>query len=911
MDKSYHETSENKRLPLCFPPEFNLTKKDIRDLIDCGIPLYLQKNYAIRRLTGEQGSLAVGQTETAHRKLHGIGFAVYDQTGEICEVELRLDEPDKETKNGKQKEVRKYLRHHGRSNLLCFPHDITAEELDDSTIPIVVCEGIKKLIALTWLSKFGLAPGEKRRFIPIAISGVWNWRAIVGKAIDANGRRRAVKGLLTGFGNINLKHRVFTILFDNDIHTNYNVKIARQRFAETVQSETEAIVYFVDLRKSDDKLGIDDEIGFWQKQDGEPEALNKGLALLETKYRVSDEIQTFLLAGRLNLCIAAADRKKCKVSARNPSGEALAVDAFNLAENDKRVKFIKLVESAFTLTDDEKTEVQRELINLADVSELLADSTKADAASASGETVETSFQALEDGRIIEQIRGGVFAVYNPNTKEYLKLDSVTDSDGTTYKPIDDALFDSKGLFIADGLTEYGTVAELIGDIQAYVTKYIDLKPLQLFIASIYILFTYIADKTFELSYINATGEGGAGKSRFGNTLMLAARRGLASVAISAASIYRIIDKFQVTLFIDEFNANANSDDAAAIIQVLNAGASRLGSSIIRQEANGAKGDFQSRSFDCYAPKIIGSLKTSASIPFNSRNIPIPMEKTVRNDIPFRVKPAMLAEAQELRNKLTLYRLRTYNDDLEASLDLAESELKAAGLTPRSIQLNTPLFALITVESIKEEFINLLRGRDETLNEEKANTLDGVIIDKIHTLLFETVNNDDDKGDVTEWNSTNFKTGDLMPEDNEICEELRLDRLRDMVNVKRSPEISAQSFGKLITGLGLTTKKITRRASSHRTHKAIIFNRARLSYLFASYRLPMPEGFNVTNVTNDDKPNKTQDLVMVTYNGNEGNNANVCYQPNSSNDKAYEVGNIGNKQNAEVRQPELEEIDEVM
>ena len=188
-----------------------------------------------------------------------------------------------------------------------------------------------------------------------------------------------------------------------------------------------------------------------------------------------------------------------------------------------------------------------------------------------GDTVETSFKVLEDGRIIEQIRGG-FAVFNPDTDTAEILQSVEDIDGIIYAPVKDALFDTDGgLYLANELTEYGTAEDLHTEVQSYLTRFLDLQPLQLALTATYILFTYVFDKTKELPYLNATGAGGSGKSRFGLTVTVASRRGLLLSDPSASSIFRTVDRCKPTLFIDEYNNNEQSDDAAAITKILNTG----------------------------------------------------------------------------------------------------------------------------------------------------------------------------------------------------------------------------------------------------------------------------------------------------------------------------------------------------
>jgi hypothetical protein len=638
------------------------------------------------------------------------------------------------------------------------------------------------------------------------------------------------------------------------------------------------------------KNGIDELLADYANEHGTDAAIQKALHLIFDDSRLfNGELQANVCAGKVTLAAVAAERGKCRLSAKNEQGEALAMDVFNPADAARRDKFTKQIVEAFSLSDAEKKEISAELISLAAAADSIFDSEPKEKTKAGqSEPVETSFQVLTDGRIAEQIKGGL-AVFEPATGEYEIVDSVTDADGTIYTPIQDELFTKAGgIQLADSLDEYGSEAELITGIENHLSKYLDLKPLFLKLTALYILFTYMFDAVLELSYLNATGDAGSGKSRFGLAVALAARRGLSLITPSAASLYRIVDKFKPTLFLDEFNSDVNSDDAAAIIQILNAGFQKTAQ--IPRQVPTADGKYKTEMFDAFCPKIIGSLKQSASNAFNSRCIEIQMERTNRNDIPLRLSRNLLNDAQSIRNKLTLWRMRNINTDFETKLDRAERELRQSGIIPRSIQINIPLYALINDEKLKQDFIKLLKGRDDVLAEEKSLSLDAEIVDNIHTLLFET----DEAGTVL--NRINFS---VLPDEGEICEELRLERLLGMMNADRQKEISSQGFGKMILGLGLKTKKIVKRSSEHRLKKAIVFDAARLGYLFKIHSLPVSQEFNVTNVTKTNNSNINSSLTMVT-NGNSGSlQDSICHQDKLSKETGYTNGNIGNKHITEI------------
>lgn len=539
--------------------------------------------------------------------------------------------------------------------------------------------------------------------------------------------------------------------------------------------------------------------------------------------QLSNSLSATLFDGTLILEVTA-EGKKHKIIAKDKN-EIFAFDVFNLSESTKRANFVESLKEKFD--ENEQKEILREPLQLVDEAANLPKIKEQ-----TREIVRTSFKVLKDGRIIEQIRPG-FAVYKPETDSFSIKESVEDSDGTIYQPIDDELLQRDGgIYLADELEEYESEIDLLAEIESYVFRYIDLKPLQLKLTAIYILFTYVFDKFFELSYLNPIGDAGSGKSRFGFAACIASRRGLIAVNPSAASLFRIVDKYQPTLFIDEANFDIKSDDTSAIIQILNTGFQKI-AKIPRQILTG-DGNYQTQMFDAFCPKIIGALKKSASQAFNSRCIEIQMERTKRNDIPLRLSQKMLNDARHLRNKLTFWRLRNYNQDFEAKLDQAEIELRAKKLIPRSIQINIPLYALIENKHLKNDFVELLKGHDEILNEEKQSSFEGEIVQTLHTILF----------NVSEDNKVELQIE--RPSENNTCEDLRIEKIVSMMNAtrKEKDQLNEKTVGKKIRELGLRSKQLLSRKSDFRKKTAIIFDSHKLRVIFENYGLQVPDKFSL-------------------------------------------------------------------
>lgn len=828
----------------------NFTQRDVEIFSTSFIPIELAKLAGLRRVDSLTGANLLGRKPTAREDLGGILFIYrYPEDQSPRQYRIRLDNPSLE--NGKVKN--KYLASVGANPKIYFPPGVTLEMLADVNLPIVICEGEKKCLALWRAATNDLT--ESPRFLPLGLSGVWNWKE----------HHKDKKREMADFHSVSWTGRKVTVLFDADVTEKYQVAQAQQQLAKHLKSKA-AKVFICSMPKIADAKGIDDLLGLWEKQNGVQFAIEEYFKLLETSKEF--EADKIYLSNDLVISFAAGERNKTNVFLFRES-TILHNDQLLLSKAEDRKKFTK----GLDLTDEETTEINQALMQLSLVKPQSESEIK------STETVQTSFQVLKDGRIIEQISRGL-AAFNPETNEYSIVESVTDADGIMYVPIDDEIFQKAGgIQLANELIEYGTEKDLIEAIETYLSSYLDLKPLYLKLTALYILFTYIFDCVLELSYLNATGDPGSGKSRFGSTVCFASHRGLALITPSAASLYRIVDKFKPTLFIDEFNSDANSDDAAAVIQILNAGFQQT-AQIPRQVATG-DGQFKTEMFDPYCPKIIGSLKQSASNAFNSRCIEIQMERTTRNDIPLRLSRKHLQDAQNLRNKLTLWRLRNFQNDFEAKLDQAEAELFTHGIIPRSIQINIPLFALIKDDELKRDFINLLKGRDVVLAEEKRNSIDGELVQILHNILFDVQEDGTAKWCINE------------PVDNMLCEDLRIEKIVSMLNHERKErdQLNSKYIGKKLSGLGLRSAQILTRKSDYHKKSAVNFDSHRLGVIFRNYGLPIPFNFSLDQLDQDDKPNQGSNLDWSKEDSQESGFNHSIDRTNSN--KSNNSGNWSN------------------
>jgi hypothetical protein len=169
------------------------------------------------------------------RDYSGIVFPYNDVgSGRILAYRLRRDHPEYEDRSdGTRKEIDKYLTAPGEINRLYFPPDVNPAILADTSIPIVITEGEKKTLALWRLANH---ESDGPRFLPVGISGIWNWRGRVAKEPGPDGRLHDVKGPIPDLTLVIWKNRRVVLLFDSDTGTKEVVSLARHKLAEELES---------------------------------------------------------------------------------------------------------------------------------------------------------------------------------------------------------------------------------------------------------------------------------------------------------------------------------------------------------------------------------------------------------------------------------------------------------------------------------------------------------------------------------------------------------------------------------------------------------------------------------------------------------------------------------------------------
>ena len=293
-------------------------------------------------------------------------------------------------------------------------------------------------------------------------------------------------------------------------------------------------------------------------------------------------------------------------------------------------------------------------------------------------------------------------------------------------PAENNLIKNDVILLPSGPEEYGSEAELVAEIQAYIHRYVDLSPQFERIASYYALFSWLYDIFNELPYLRVRGDYGSGKTRFLLVVGSLCYKPVFTTGASTISpIFHILDAFRGTLIIDEGDF-CWSDDKAEIVKILNNG-NNSGTPVLRSEVS-RTGEFSPRAFQVYGPKLVATRGLYEDRALESRFI---TEETgsrgLRRDIPINLPASYKEEALHLRNKLLLYRFRNYE---KAS---ATDTLVDPTIEPRLNQIFAPLISIVRDPSIRAELWEVARERHREVVADRGMDVEAQLLEVVKDL----------------------------------------------------------------------------------------------------------------------------------------------------------------------------------
>jgi hypothetical protein len=274
--------------------------------------------------------------------------------------------------------------------------------------------------------------------------------------------------------------------------------------------------------------------------------------------------------------------------------------------------------------------------------------------------------------------------------------------------------------LSDGAIDYGSEAELLGEINKFIEKYLDIDEDYRRFACYYILLSWVYDRFYSLPYLRAIGDFGVGKSRFLDVVGGICYRSMnLSGAVSSAAMFRIINKWGGTLIFDEADFQL-SNEKAEIIKILNSGFEKNRSVARVNMGDLSKIDY----YNVFCPKIIATRKRFDDKALESRCLTITMKPTIRMDIPSSLGEEYLREQNQLRAKLLMYRLK-HLDRIDPEMSI---KIELEGIEPRLRQISSPFGVLLmNNKELFDEFKVFIRKHQDELIEQRGDSLAGEVV----------------------------------------------------------------------------------------------------------------------------------------------------------------------------------------
>ncbi|MDO8272436.1 MAG: hypothetical protein Q7U82_11060 [Gammaproteobacteria bacterium] len=338
--------------------------------------------------------------------------------------------------------------------------------------------------------------------------------------------------------------------------------------------------------------------------------------------------------------------------------------------------------------------------------------------------------SLPDGTLIETVYNQTehktaFALYKEGTVS-IEPSYTVDDEKIEPVPATNNLIKHGAVIFAEKPEPYGDLAELIGEMDAYIYRYVDVSDHFRKIATYYVLLTWVYDAFNELPYLRLRGDYGSGKTR---ALMvigsLCNKAFFASGASTVSPIFHTLDTFRGTLIFDEADFRF-SDEKSELVKIFNNGNVR-GFPVLRT-AMTVNREFDPQAFNVYGTKVVAMRKAFDDPALESRFLTEEMgQRSLRRDIPINLPDEQKTEALALRNKLLMYRFKTLHT---ARIDRS---LADPSLSPRLNQILMPLLSIIEEEDLRKDIREAVRAFDQKLYAERSASLEAGVLEVIQEM----------------------------------------------------------------------------------------------------------------------------------------------------------------------------------
>jgi hypothetical protein len=388
---------------------------------------------------------------------------------------------------------------------------------------------------------------------------------------------------------------------------------------------------------------------------------------------------------------------------------------------------------------------------------------------------------LEPGILVETIRDPE----NPRLMVFLHWENGSVStfhsierEGQIFLPPDPTSRSFPLLSLPDGVLPCGNSYELLDEIAATISKFVKLRPDQYGIVAVFVMASWFPDCFEAAPYLWVVGPLGSGKTKLLKLLRALCRRGLIAGDLWSGSVYKLVDTWDPTLIIDEFE-QGNSVANVELHRLLRTGSTPA----VPTFRNG-------RPFSNYGLKIIASRQPLADAALSNRGLTISLLPT-KCDTPPLDEATLQKVEQEFQRKLCMFRLQNY----AAVKNFSNSPNDFNDLSPRMRQIARALAAPFLGDAgITSELLKILGEYDDEGRIERSLEPEWLVAEGLMVLCHEGIGNG--RGSIS--TVSEILVGGLAARVNQSL----ADQLEDI-------RLGAKKVGMVLRSLGLRTTRLGR------------------------------------------------------------------------------------------------------
>jgi hypothetical protein len=299
-------------------------------------------------------------------------------------------------------------------------------------------------------------------------------------------------------------------------------------------------------------------------------------------------------------------------------------------------------------------------------------------------------------------------------------------------------------------------------------------------------------------YLRAIGGAGSGKSELMRRIgMICYRTMTANGAGSTSSLFRSLERYKGTVFIDEADLQ-QSDTEQDMVKFYNLGAMRNNPIWRTVESTGPDGEktWEAVSFQTFCPKLVAMRKDFKDDAIGSRSLTLKlvareMVELKAAGIPLTVNNQIRARAQAIRNVLCRWRLETWQPEIEVDPDFYDLTISA-----RLNQVAGPLLAIARDDiEQQEEIRKTLRDYHAESRISQSMKLEARVIEamwkiwnypELHKAMIK----------MQPDGSPSMKVGDITKKTNEIMDQMNDEEGDEDDDRRKQNSVKAQRIGRI-------------------------------------------------------------------------------------------------------------------